>query len=214
METKVEKKRIKAESLAYWYFRLNGFLATVNFVIHPDIGSNQRTDVDILGVRFPYRAELLRNPMPDDSLVSQIKDRPYVVIAEVKKGQCELNGPWVKPEEENLPRVLRAVGITPLESITKAAQALYERGHWEDSTCRISLFCVGGERSETIKVRYPDVPQLVWNDVLKFIFDRFKGFREQKVSHRQWDSNGKMLWNLADSCSDVSQFIQRITVTA
>lgn len=26
------------EQLAYWYFRLNGFLTTVNFVVHPEQG--------------------------------------------------------------------------------------------------------------------------------------------------------------------------------
>jgi len=53
---------ITSEQLAYWYLRLNGFLSISNFVVHPDTGGQQRTDVDILGVRFPYRAELLFNP--------------------------------------------------------------------------------------------------------------------------------------------------------
>ena len=58
--------RIRSEDLGYWYFRLNGCLTTTNFVVHPEEGQEQRTDVDVLAARFPYRAELLLNPMEDD----------------------------------------------------------------------------------------------------------------------------------------------------
>jgi hypothetical protein len=43
---------LNAESLAYWYFRLNGFFAIPNFVVHPERGVGQRTDIDVLGVRL------------------------------------------------------------------------------------------------------------------------------------------------------------------
>jgi hypothetical protein len=54
-------EEISSEKLAYWYLRLNGFLTITNFIVHPDFGRSQRTDVDILGCRFPYRQELLEN---------------------------------------------------------------------------------------------------------------------------------------------------------
>ena len=54
------------ERLAYWYFRLNGFLTTENFIVHPDRGPNQRTDADLLAVRFAHRKENLVRPMTDD----------------------------------------------------------------------------------------------------------------------------------------------------
>ena len=63
------KFNIDAERLAYWYLRLNGCLTIQNFVVHPDKGREQKTDVDILAVRFPHRAELLHNSMKDDELV-------------------------------------------------------------------------------------------------------------------------------------------------
>ena len=44
---------ITAGQLAYWYLRLNGLLNIPDFVVHPEQGGNQRTDVDVLGVRFP-----------------------------------------------------------------------------------------------------------------------------------------------------------------
>jgi len=204
---------IKAESLAYWYFRLNGFLTTVNFVIHPDMNGSQRTEVDILGVRFPYRAELLINPMRDDNLFLQIQDKPYVVIAEVKKGDCKLNGPWTRSQDKNFLRVLRAIGIVPEKTVPKVAEALYNSGYWEDSSCRVSIFCVGGAMNPSIRNKYPDVPQVMWTDILKFIFQRFRNYRSQKVSHPQWDDSGKLLWRHADSCADEAQFANTVAVT-
>jgi hypothetical protein len=58
-ETATDSTSMNPEQLAYWYFRLNGFVTTVTFGVHPEEGSEQRTDVDVLGVRSPHRAELL-----------------------------------------------------------------------------------------------------------------------------------------------------------
>ena len=48
---------VSSEALGYWFLRPNGFLTIPNFAVHPDAGSQQGTDVDVLGVRFPYRRE-------------------------------------------------------------------------------------------------------------------------------------------------------------
>ena len=48
---------LQPEKVAYWYFRLNGYLQIENFVIHPGRRGGQRTDADLLAVRFPHRAE-------------------------------------------------------------------------------------------------------------------------------------------------------------
>ena len=77
--------KITSEQLAYWYLRLNGFLTIQNFIVHPDSGSEQRTDADVLGVRFPYRAELKPNPMVDDVPFTKVADKPFIVMVEVKK---------------------------------------------------------------------------------------------------------------------------------
>ncbi|OJX33697.1 MAG: hypothetical protein BGO74_08170 [Burkholderiales bacterium 68-12] len=90
--------RIPSERLAFWFLRLNGFLTIPNFIVHPegprdDGAYPQQTDVDVLGVRFPFRAENRRRPMPDHPLFMAERRRPMVVLSEVKTGQCGLNGP-------------------------------------------------------------------------------------------------------------------------
>lgn len=131
---------VDSEKLAYWYLRLNGFLSIPNFIVHRDTGRGQRTDVDILGVRFPYRVELVRNPMEDDTPFTKFRDRPYLVIAEVKLGQCALNGPWTDPALENMQRVLRAVGAFRDDQIATVADSLYHYGIFANEAYHVSLF--------------------------------------------------------------------------
>jgi hypothetical protein len=203
---------INSEKLAYWYLRLNGFLTTVNFVLHPDTGTNQRTDVDILGVRFPYRRELILKPMIDDAPFTRIRDVPFVVIAEVKRGLCALNGPWTDPDEENMHSLLRAIGIVPKSEIKSVAEALYSAGHYSGNRVLVSLFCFGSEPNADLQQRYPSVPQRLWSDVLAFIFDRFMNYRAQKASHGSWDETGARLYDLAIRAGTADHFRRRIAV--
>src|SRR6516225_8740359 len=102
--------RLNPEKVAYWYFRLNGFFQIENFVIHPTQRGAQRTDADLLAVRFPHRAErLLDDPddiMPDDEQTLALsRDRIDVVLAEVKTNRpCTLNGPWTRKDRQNVDR--------------------------------------------------------------------------------------------------------------
>ena len=78
---------IQSEQLGYWFLRLNGFLSTVNFVVHPGVGRNQGTDVDILGVRFPWRAEVIEDPLEDHPAFTEVRDRPYFVITSARRSR-------------------------------------------------------------------------------------------------------------------------------
>ena len=86
---------IKSEKLAEYYLRLNGFTLTTNFYLHPDRKGGERAEIDLIGVRFPFRMEL--SPNADDELFTQIKDKSLIVIAEAKRGMCDLNSPWKGP---------------------------------------------------------------------------------------------------------------------
>src|SRR5450432_1539877 len=107
--------RLDPEKVAYWYFRLNGFFQIENFVVHPERRGSQRTDADLLAVRFPHRAErLFDNPndvMADDEHRLVLShDLIDVLIVEVKTSHCTLNGPWTEQDRQNVHRVLAAIG--------------------------------------------------------------------------------------------------------
>lgn len=191
---------IDPEDLAYWYFRLNGFLTIKNFVVHPDMGSEQRTDVDIIACRFPYRAELITKPMKDDVRLIITGQRILIYLAEVKQDHCNLNGPWTKKSRGNMQLVLRALGAFPQREIECVAQCLYDNGYFENDKYRISLLCLGSRENRELKNSFPEVPQIIWSHVLEFIYQRFYEYREQKLNHSQWDSVGKKLFHIFKEC--------------
>lgn len=172
--------KLTPENLAYWYLRLNGFLTITNFVVHPDRGRDQRTDVDVLGIRFPYREELVEDTVIDDPAIAPNLGKPYLILAEVTAGRCKLNGPWTRESDGNMQRVLRAVGVVPLNQIEQVARKLYKQGVADESQIRVSLACLGRERDPAL--RLGAVPQIIWAEVLSFISDRFKRYRKIKRS--------------------------------
>jgi hypothetical protein len=190
---------IKYEQLGYWYLRLNGFLTIPNFVVHPDVGRNQETDVDIIGVRFPYRAENLQYPMRDDAHFTSKGEKSFIAITEVKAGLCNLNGPWTRPERGNLLRLLYAIGaFSPSES-GLVARSLQENGAYANQLYHISLLCLGMRANDEITARFGAVPQILWDDVLRFVFERFEKYSRQKSSHGQWDAAGSELWRIYET---------------
>ena len=192
------------EKVAYWYFRLNGFLQIENFIVHPGGRGGQRTDADLLAVRFPHRAErLIDNPddiMADDADgLNLSRDLIDVVIAEVKANQpCTLNGPWTTPGRENVHRVLAAIGCVPRAEIHDAAAQIYRTGIYRSfSGLQVRLVAVGSRRADAVASLYPDVTQVTWPDLLAFVFSRLQRYRHQKQQVDQWDPTGKALRSLA-----------------
>lgn len=200
--------RIDSEQLAYWYLRLNGFLTIPNFIVHPEKGNAQRTDVDIIGLRFPFREEL--KGMVDDEVFSRYSEKPVVAIAEVKIGQCNLNDPWTDPQKRNIQGVLRAIGAFREEMVEEVANNIYERGVYDDNQYTVLFVCIGKDENQELAKKYCDVPQITWQQVSRFIYCRFKSFKDAKVSHGQWDDVGKELWTCVASSKDQSDFHSKI----
>lgn len=215
-------EHLDPEKVAYWYFRLNGFLQIENFVVHPEGRGGQRTDADLLAARFPFRAErMFDNPndiMADDmDRLALSGDLIDIVIAEVKTNQpCTLNGPWTKQGQQNVHRVLAAIGCLPPHGIEAAAADIYRVGFHRSDTRRIRLVAVGRDRSEDIEAAYPEVTQLLWADMLSFIWDRFHRYRRQKTQVDQWDPEGREIKRLADQSNEadfISAALGRMRVT-
>lgn len=211
-----QQDSLDPEKVAYWYFRLNGFLQIENFVVHPEKRGGQRTDADLLAVRFPYRAErLFDDPnaimVDDERHLALSRDLIDVVIAEVKTNQpCTLNGPWTQEDSQNVHRVLAAIGCVPHDCIDKAAMDIYRAGvHASDFGHRIRLVAVGREYSDALAVAYPDVTQLTWVNMLEFIWDHFHTYRQQKTQVDQWDAQGLAIKRLADQSGAAKSFIEK-----
>lgn len=208
-------QHLDPEKVAYWYFRLNGFFQIENFVVHPERRGGQRTDADLLAVRFPFRAERLFDD-PDDIMVDDVQqlalsgDLIDIVIAEVKTNQpCSLNGPWTRQEQQNVHRVLAAIGCLSHDRIEAAAANIYREGFHRVDNLRVRLVAVGRDRSQELETDYPEVTQLLWSELLAFIWERLHRYRKQKTQVDQWDPEGRKIKWLADQSDDEADFIGR-----
>jgi hypothetical protein len=197
----------KSEQLAYWFFRLNGFLTIPNFVVHLEAqmhekGFRQGTDVDVLGVRFPFRAELRKDPKgPMKDYEEFNTNKTLLILAEVKKGSGNFNKSWCK--EEIIESILDAVGLMKemeMEEL-KVSETLTDKGKFENDNICIRLCLVGYQKKGEFS-KFPEALRISWEDVANFIFERFYEYRLQKSPHQQWDETGKRLWDLAIICSD------------
>lgn len=204
---------IASERLAHWFFRLNGFLSTSNFVVHADEGVGQRTDVDVLAVRFPHRAENQIRPMADHPLLVD-PVRLQVVLAETKRTVCRLNQAWTDPARGNLERVLSALGVFPAAQVAEVAAGLYGTGGWSSETCSVRLVVLGERSNLDLARRLPSVPQFLWRtDVLPFIHERFWSYRAEKRMHPQWDPDAHALFNsVADHWGDLNAFMANVEI--
>ena len=180
-------EHIQAEELAYWYLRLNGCLTIPNFVVHPDSGSNQRTDIDVLAARFPFRGGELPG-MKDDEFFERCQSQTLILLTEVKTSRCSLNRAWLDAESDALEKVICAAGFFPRHEVPPVATSLRESGQYRSQLYRISFLALGGETDEHLATKYPEMPQILWRGVLVFIHARFRAFRRQKRSHPQWDN--------------------------
>ncbi|MBM2295041.1 hypothetical protein JQX09_24280 [Sulfitobacter pseudonitzschiae] len=213
---------LTTEKVAYWYFRLNGYLQMENFIVHPDRGKGgQRTDADLIGVRFPHRAERLigdpGNIMSDDVGPLGLQGNWIdVVLVEVKtSGPCKLNGPWTNQDAENVQRVLAAVGCFPTSRLDEIAESIYDEGIFEDAEqmLRVRLIALAATESEELRDEFPRVVQLNWNSVLSFIGNRLYDYRSAKSDCHQWDDEIKTLQAMMKSSRsghnfDEDQFIK------
>lgn len=198
-----------AEDLAYWYLRLNGCFTFRNFIVHPETGSDVRTDVDVPAVRFPYRCERLIEPMEDDTILTQVSQKPFVIVAEAKAPPCRLNESWRK--RDNLERIVRAVGAFSNGEIKDAVDGLQKEGSYESCSCRMTIACFGCATKPQLQEEFPGILQVTWQHVLEFIHDRFSEYPDQKRAHGQWPAIGRKLYNhyLAHA-KDKASFVQSI----
>ncbi len=102
-------------------------------------------------------------------------------------------------------RVLYAVGAFDLSRVVVVAQTLYHQGIYQDDIYRVRLFAVGDRKNNAI---LPNAVQLVWDEILAFIFDRFTRYHAQKAHHGQWDSTGRQLYALASRTQE--EFIETV----
>ncbi|MGA2772967.1 MAG: hypothetical protein ABSG26_19330 [Bryobacteraceae bacterium] len=151
----------------------------------------QRTDADVLGIRFPHRQEVVGGEPLRDRRDFQGSLRTLFVIAEVKAGPCSLNGPWTCSKDGNVDHVLRALGCVTPESLGSISRSLYQNGRFESADFEARLLCFGARKSSGLPT---GSLQFTWHDVFGFVYDRYQTFWRAKRQNQQWPPVGRFLW--------------------
>lgn len=205
----------RAEDVAQWYFRLNGFLSIPGFVVHLDKSRAHialdgtprfaRTEADLMGVRFVGSRERIfaetygGRDMVDDpkltKLATGLDMQALFVLVEVKAGLCKMNGPWTSSESNNMQRVIRRLGFARDEDeVEVIAKAMYASGRYQDDFYTLQYICIGADKNAELQANFPNVVQIEWCDIGRFLARRFSDFPEKLPDghvHEQWPDFGK-----------------------
>jgi hypothetical protein len=194
------------EKILYWYLRLNGFYTFVNFIVHNERGEDVQTEIDVAGVRFPERKENLARPMKDE-----IEDTSKIifVIADATTGDCKINDSWQKADV--IKSVLTSLGVVrdSHRDLDTIVSNICNKGFYALPDRYFSFLSVG-KNKDTLPEKYKNVYQYTWDEILKFIHNRFKNYSREKANHGQWNETGQFLWDEFKKVSDVHQYITNI----
>lgn len=175
----------RAEDVATWYFRLNGFFIIPSYIIHKDRrAETPRTEADIIGVRFRHSVEYIGNRvLKDDPVILNSGKvngvmKNLFALVEVKAGICAINGPWSNPAEKNINRALGRTGIFEKSQIESVSDTLYNNYRWEDAQNVIQYFCIGNEIDPSLDNR-GRIVQITYRNIADFLYLRFLNFPEK-----------------------------------
>lgn len=215
---------ISSEQLAYWYFRLNGFFGNENFIIHNALGdANHATEVDYIGMRFKHRKELydIRTGryMKDDNLSELFKNYKkckraiFICLAEVKRGIVSLNCAQIS-NNDTLQKILWTLGCVKNSDVNKVVSRLRKYGFCNTYSCHISFVAIGGCNENSDNPILSNIPVIVWDEVKKFIYNRFRDYRMEKADLHEWSSRDLLeeIRDLAISHTDFDEFKNNIVV--
>jgi hypothetical protein len=214
--------RISTEKLAYWYFRLNGFLGNNNFIIHKKLGQPEHaTEVDYLGVRFVHRKELYDHRSKDwmkDDCESELfknfnpnKRRAYICLAEVKEGKARINRSQAK-DPEVLRQLFLSLGCIAGRNISGIVRRLQKYGFCNTYLYHISFVAIEGNSVTGEYHKFPKIPVITRDGMLQFIYDRFKNYDIEKTCTSEWRDFEEIIEikTLADQSSSLENFKAQI----
>ena len=172
-----ERDRLKgqrAEEVASFYLKLNGFFILPNFAIHRDyVNEYIHTEADILAVRFPHSIEEInKKRLFDDPVIAKIAGsrKRLFLIVEVKSGMCAINRKWTNEGfgTQHMQTAIKRMGFAPVGLSGKIAQSLMGKtSTWEDADDQVVHLCIGRSKNDSLRHQ-----QILFSDFAKFFLGR------------------------------------------
>ena len=213
INTQVPRIGTRAEILACWYMRFNGFFIVPNFIIH-DAGlykqvGGQLSEADLLAVRMPYEHEIIKGE--DFQFLVQshghldLGVKMDFVIAEISSKECKFN--WYNKEIKAINQnfinyALKRFGWWP--DTANISEELSQRKYYEmknentNNVERVRLLSFGNTTNPDIE----DILQITFQHILQYMKEElFMSYRaneslKKAVSdHKQWDKMVCQIYN-------------------
>ncbi|MEX2121601.1 MAG: hypothetical protein WD847_18585 [Pirellulales bacterium] len=186
------------ESLAYWYFRLNGFFVLPNFVLHhPNPLRKETADVDLLAVRFPHVFEKIGGQLSDwdNARFAQWgvdHDRQIVcVLCEVKTGYYAKEAVRRSFDPDRMEYAVRRIGVLPKGAAAHvceqlARESVVHRGN--HSFVKVLMARANRQRSNLSQGRLATASYCTIDleEAIGFIRQRMERYRPEKMRGRMF----------------------------
>jgi len=189
-ETNAWERGFRAEEVARFYLKLQGFFTLENFAVHEDRRSlDLSTEIDILAVRNRHSCEHIAGRRLQDceklSCILGSDNRSVLLIVEVKSSNCAVNPSWVwNPEQDdsfnNHLCAIKRAGFWPVSQARKIAEEIAKHGRWKDSEASAQFLCIGAQNGNT-----GGRPQIMFHDIADFLVKRFLPVLPVKIPERQ-----------------------------
>jgi hypothetical protein len=164
----------RAEEVASFYLKLNGFFILPNFAVHRDyVNEYIHTDADILAVRFPHSIEVInKKQLYDDPVIARIAGsrKRLFLIVEVKSGVCAINRKWTNEGwgTQHMQTAIKRMGFARVGLSAEIAQSLMgETTTWEDADDKVVHLCMGGAKNDSLRHQ-----QILFSDFADFFIKR------------------------------------------
>lgn len=179
-----------AETMVYWYLRLNGFFPLTNFVLHKKSQHSYTADCDILAVRFPHVFETVGGQADDwdkwfqhngfalekeiTGLIVEVKTSPHLGSEAVKRAFSK----------DRLLYALERTGFWPQKECHRIAGKLHAGAAYKTEVYHVAKLLISN--SVPVGEDLPPCFQLRLNDVNSFIQARMQKYDFRKAPDRMF----------------------------
>lgn len=185
----VFEKGRRAEEVANFYLKLNGFFTLANFALHKDRRAlDLSTEADLLAIRLKHSCEHVGgrklNPCNRLSRILVHTDLSAFLIVEVKATACAINSAWdfrrdPRTALESHIYAIKRMGVVSVHDAKKVATVVAQAGRWVGPEGIIQFLCVGSETGTDV-----GRPVILFRDIADFLVTRFQPLLPLKIPER------------------------------
>jgi hypothetical protein len=194
------------ETIAYWYFRLNGFFPLGNFVVHRHGHIQSDAETDLLAIRFPHVSEPIGGRPVDwdneqfDEWQLCHRENIVCVLCEVKAGYHEGDNVAAAFSNQRIYRSLLRFGVFPEHNLYEIVPQLVDAATLPVRNVTFAKVLMVGSGRCVNRGDMPQCHEVSLRHAVQFIRNRFAVYQDEKSSawtHFPNELIQFLIWELA-----------------